>query len=115
MFLFLVKSSNVSRREIMHVFIKSYGCSANTADTEALKGCLAKAGYKLTNSPSTANIIIYNTCAVKGPTENRIIQALKRIPPEKKLIITGCLPIINFERLQREVRFNGAVESYFAL
>jgi threonylcarbamoyladenosine tRNA methylthiotransferase CDKAL1 len=109
MFLFLVKSSNVSRREIMHVFIKSYGCSANTADTEALKGCLAKAGYKITNSPSTANIIIYNTCAVKGPTENRIIQALKRIPPEKKLIVTGCLPIINFERLQREVRFNVAV------
>jgi threonylcarbamoyladenosine tRNA methylthiotransferase CDKAL1 len=109
MFLFLVKSSNVSRREIMRVFIKSYGCSANTADTEVLKGCLAKAGYKIADSASTANVVIYNTCAVKGPTENRIIQALKRIPREKKVVITGCLPIINFERLRREVRFDGVV------
>ena len=109
MFLFLVKSSNVLQCEIMRVFIKSHGCSANTADTEVLKGCLAKAGYKMANSVSTANIIIYNTCAVKGPTENRMIQALKRIPQEKKVIVTGCLPMINFKRLFREVRFNGVV------
>jgi threonylcarbamoyladenosine tRNA methylthiotransferase CDKAL1 len=109
MFLFLIKSSNVSRREIMRVFIKSYGCSANIADAEVLKGCLAQAGFQLTDSASTANVVIYNTCAVKGPTENRIIQALKRIPREKKVIITGCLPLINFERLTREVRFNAAV------
>ena len=109
MFLFLVKSSNVSQCEIMRVFVKSHGCSANTADTEVLKGCLSKAGYKMANSVSTANIIIYNTCAVKGPTENRMIQALKRIPQDKKVIVTGCLPMINFERLCREVRFNGAV------
>jgi threonylcarbamoyladenosine tRNA methylthiotransferase CDKAL1 len=93
----------------MRVFIKSYGCSANTADTEVLKGCLAQAGYQLTDSASTANVVIYNTCAVKGPTENRIIEALKRISREKKVIITGCLPLINFERLRREVRFSAAV------
>jgi threonylcarbamoyladenosine tRNA methylthiotransferase CDKAL1 len=109
MFLFLIKSSNVSRCEIMRVFIKSYGCSTNTADTEVLKGCLARAGYQLTDLASTANVVIYNTCAVKGPTENRIVHALKHISREKKVIITGCLPLINFERLRREVRFNAAV------
>jgi MiaB-like tRNA modifying enzyme len=93
----------------MRVLIKSYGCSANTADTEVLKGCLAKAGYKMADSASTANVVIYNTCAVKGPTENRIIHALKHIPREKKVIVTGCLPVISFERLSREVRFDGAV------
>jgi threonylcarbamoyladenosine tRNA methylthiotransferase CDKAL1 len=93
----------------MRVFIKSYGCSANTADTEVLKGCIAQAGYQLTDSASTANVVIYNTCAVKGPTENRIIHALKNIPREKKVIIAGCLPLINFERLRREVRFSAAV------
>ena len=93
----------------MRVFIKSYGCSANTADTEVLKGCIAQAGYQLTDSASTANVVIYNTCAVKGPTENRIIHALKNIPREKRVIIAGCLPLINFERLRREVRFSAAV------
>jgi threonylcarbamoyladenosine tRNA methylthiotransferase CDKAL1 len=93
----------------MHVYVKSYGCSANLADGQVLAGCLTKAGYKLALSASTANVVIYNTCAVKGPTENRVIDALKRISPDKKVIVAGCLPLINFERLTREVRFNGAV------
>ncbi len=109
MFLFLVKASNVSRCEIMHVFVKSYGCSANLADSQVLAGCLAKAGYKLAGSASEADVVIYNTCAVKGPTENRVITALKRAPREKKLIVAGCLPLINYERLSREVRFDAAV------
>jgi threonylcarbamoyladenosine tRNA methylthiotransferase CDKAL1 len=109
MFLFLVKASNVSRREIMRVFMKTYGCSANLADTEVLAGCLAKAGCELAVSASEADVVIYNTCAVKGPTENRVIAALKRAPRGKKVIVAGCLPIINFERLCREVRFDGAV------
>jgi threonylcarbamoyladenosine tRNA methylthiotransferase CDKAL1 len=109
MFLFLVKASNVSRCEIMRVFVKTYGCSANLADTEVLAGCLAKAGCKLSDSTSAADVVIYNTCAVKGPTENRVIEALKRAPRGKKVIVAGCLPIINFERLRREVRFDGAV------
>jgi MiaB-like tRNA modifying enzyme len=93
----------------MHVFVKSYGCSANLADGEVLAGCLAKAGYKLAVSASEADVVIYNTCAVKGPTENRAIAALKRAPQGKKVIVAGCLPLINFERLRREVRFDGAV------
>lgn len=93
----------------MHVFVKSYGCSANLADSEVLIGCLAKAGYKLADSASEADVVIYNTCAVKGPTENRAIATLKRAPKGKKLIVAGCLPLINFERLCREVCFDGVV------
>jgi threonylcarbamoyladenosine tRNA methylthiotransferase CDKAL1 len=92
----------------MHVLVKSYGCSTNLADSEVLAGCLAKAGYELASSASEADVVIYNTCAVKGPTENRVIEALKRAHG-KKLIVAGCLPLINFERLCREVRFDGAV------
>lgn len=93
----------------MQVFIKSFGCSANLADGEVLAGCLAKAGYKLVDFVKEADVIIYNTCAVKGPTENRMIEVLKRVPVDKKLIVAGCLPLINFERLSAFVRFDGAV------
>ena len=93
----------------MRVFVKSYGCSANLADGEVLEGCLAQAGYTLADSALKADVIIYNTCAVKGPTENRAIAALKHVPKGKKLIVAGCLPLINFERLRREVRFDGVV------
>jgi len=109
MFLFLVNAFIVLRWRIMRVFVKSFGCSTNLADGEVLAGCLAEAGYELADSVSTADVVIYNTCAVKGPTENRAVDALKRVPASKKLIVAGCLPMINFERLSSEVRFEGAV------
>lgn len=93
----------------MHVFVKSFGCSVNFADGEVLAGCLAEAGYELVDSIAAADVVVYNTCAVKGPTENRVIETLKRVPADKKLIVAGCLPLINFERLCREVRFSGVV------
>ncbi len=93
----------------MQIFVKNFGCSANTADGEAISGCLSQAGYQIATSEADAEILIYNTCAVKGPTENRIIDALKHTPKNKKVIITGCLPKISFERLLREVRFDAAV------
>ena len=93
----------------MRVFLRSFGCSANMADGEVLAGCLAQAGFKLTNSATEADIVVYNSCAVKGPTENRIIEALKRIPPKQKVVVAGCLPLISYERLLREVRFDAVV------
>jgi threonylcarbamoyladenosine tRNA methylthiotransferase CDKAL1 len=91
------------------VFIKNFGCSSNTADGEVIAGCLTQAGYTLTPTESTADLLIYNTCAVKGPTENRIINEIKNAPKNKKIIIAGCLPKISFDRMRREVHFDGAV------
>ena len=93
----------------MQVFVRSFGCSANTADSEVLSGCLTAAGFTLADSEANAHVVIYNSCAVKGPTENRIIDALKRVPKSKKVIVAGCLPLISFERLTREVRFDAIV------
>lgn len=91
------------------VFIKNYGCSSNTADGETLAGCLAQAGYTLATSEAQADLIIYNSCAVKGPTENRIIDDIKHAPKNKKIVVAGCLPKISFERLTKETHFDGAV------
>jgi threonylcarbamoyladenosine tRNA methylthiotransferase CDKAL1 len=91
------------------VFIKNFGCSSNIADGEVLAGCLVKAGFQITQSESDADLIIFNTCAVKGPTENRIIDVLKHAPKNKKIVISGCLPKISFERLCSEAHFDGAV------
>ncbi len=93
----------------MRVFVSSYGCSTNLADGQALSGCLISAGYTLADSIACADVVVCNTCAVKGPTENRMISILKKVPSNKKLVVAGCLPMINMERLDREVRFDGAV------
>lgn len=94
---------------VWKVFIKNFGCSSNVADGEVLAGCLSKAGFHLTTTESEADLLIYNTCAVKGPTENRIINEIKHAPKDKKIVVAGCLPKISFERLLREVHFDGAV------
>ncbi len=94
---------------VWQVFIKNFGCTSNVADGEVLAGCLAQAEFQLAKSESEADLIIYNTCAVKGPTENRIIDALKNAPKDKKIVVAGCLPKISFERLCREANFDGAV------
>ena len=62
------------------IYIKSFGCSANLADGEIIAGCLSKAGFKIVTDVNTAEFLIFNTCAVKSPTENRIINILKKVP-----------------------------------
>jgi MiaB-like tRNA modifying enzyme len=91
------------------VYVKSFGCSANLADGEVIAGCISGAGFEVVDDPEDAEILVYNTCAVKSPTENRVIDLLKRVPEGKRLVVAGCLPLINFERLEREVDFDGVV------
>ena len=93
----------------MRIFVKSYGCSTNLADGEVLAGCLSQAGFDLAQSIPDSDVIIYNSCAVKGPTEDRMISLLKRAPSGKKVIVAGCLPLTSFDRLQRDVRFDAAI------
>ena len=91
------------------VYVKSFGCSANVADGEVIVGCITSAGYDVINNPENADFLVYNTCAVKSQTENRIIDLLRKTPKNKKLIVTGCLPSINFDRLVNEVEFDGII------
>jgi MiaB-like tRNA modifying enzyme len=95
--------------KLMRVLVESYGCSTNLADGEVLAGCLSQAGFDLAQSIPEADVVVYNCCAVKGPTENRMIELLKRVPREKKVVVAGCLPLTSFDRLQRDVRFDAAV------
>jgi threonylcarbamoyladenosine tRNA methylthiotransferase CDKAL1 len=107
MFLFLVEAFKVCRWNSMRVLVRSFGCSTNQADGAVLAGCLVEAGHELVGSVSSADLVVYNTCAVKGPTEDRMIEICGRIPEGKKLIVAGCLPLINLERLLTEVKFDG--------
>ena len=97
---------NTLVNDLNEVYIKSFGCSANQADGEIIAGCLLNAGYKIVDKPNDAKLLIYNTCAVKTPTENRIIDILRKVGREKQLIVTGCLPVINFKRLKNSVNYD---------
>lgn len=93
---------------VARVHVETYGCTLNRYDTAAMVNALLATGrYEVVPSAQLADIIIVNTCAVKEPTENKVIHRLLRVPKEKKLVVTGCLPLINLARLKREVDFDG--------
>lgn len=78
------------------VYIENYGCSANKSNAEIMAGLLEKAGcIVLTDEKAGkhADIVIVNTCIVKGPTENKAVRRIKQIAESgKNLIVSGCMP-----------------------
>ena len=75
-------------------FVHTYGCQGNVADSEHIKGMLVEMDYELCNAPEEADIIIYNTCAIREHAEDRVfgnVGALKRLKSENpNLIIALC-------------------------
>ena len=78
-------------------FVHTYGCQQNVADSEKLKGMLIKAGCTLTENKEEADIIIFNTCAVREHAEDRVfgnvgaLKALKRKKPSLLIALCGCM------------------------
>lgn len=89
------------------VYIETFGCTLNRYDAAAMAHALEASGqYVVVDDVREADAVIVNTCAVKEPTESKVLHRLKVMPKEKKLVITGCLPLINLPRLRREVAFD---------
>ena len=55
------------------VYWETYGCSANQADSEMMKGLLNEAGFALTETNLDAAIVVINTCTVKEVTFHRML------------------------------------------
>ncbi len=78
--------------------IETYGCQANEADTEKIKGILEALSFKESETLEFADIILLNTCAVRENAENRVFGELGRLKQYKKnnpeliLGVCGCMP-----------------------
>ena len=58
------------------VYIETYGCQMNVADSELIGGTLAAAGYRQVDSAEDADVVLLNTCAVREKAEERIFGRL---------------------------------------
>ena len=78
-------------------FVHTYGCQQNVADSEKIKGMLEQAGCELTEEKEEADIILFNTCAVREHAEDRVfgnvgaLKALKRKKPSLLIALCGCM------------------------
>ncbi len=82
---------------MMKFHISTFGCQMNEHDTEKIIWVLEKIGYQQTNNRNEADIIIFNTCAVRKTAEDRAfgqlgeLQDLKRKNPDLIIAVCGCL------------------------
>ncbi len=79
---------------VSKVFIDTFGCTFNQADSQIMAGNLVENDFEIVNSIDDADVAIINTCYVKQPTESKVtnrIQKLRDQFPELKIIVSGCM------------------------
>ncbi len=79
------------------IYIETYGCQMNVADTELMRGQLERAGYSHTEDPGAADVILLNTCAIREHAEDRIFGRLGNLAhhkmrrPHVQIGLAGCM------------------------
>ena len=87
----------------MKVYIETFGCTFNQGDSQIMAGLLTE-NAEMVKDPEDADVIIINTCYVKHPTEQKVLNRIHKIQkefPDKKLIISGCMVEIDPEKLKK--------------
>lgn len=78
-------------------FVHTYGCQGNVSDSERIKGQLRNMGYTFVLSPEEADLVLFNTCAVREHAEDRVfgnVGALKPLKEKKRdmiIVLCGCM------------------------
>lgn len=73
----------------MKIYFESYGCTLNQSDTEVMKNITKN---QVVESEEEADVIVINSCGVKGPTEAKILNRLEKLKVAgKKIVLAGCL------------------------
>jgi tRNA-2-methylthio-N6-dimethylallyladenosine synthase len=80
---------------VKRVYIETYGCQMNVADSELLFGLLGRDGYVRADEPAGADVMLVNTCAVRDNAEQRVIGRMGELQRHKRagdvLGVVGCM------------------------
>ncbi len=79
------------------IYIETFGCQMNEADSQYIADRAAASGYAVTANAAEASVVVLNTCTVRDNAERRAygrmshFRALKAADPNVKLVVCGCL------------------------
>lgn len=80
---------------LKRVYIETYGCQMNVADSELMFGVLGRDGYVRVDRPEEADVMLVNTCAVRDNAEQRVIGRMGELQRHKRpgdvLGVVGCM------------------------
>ncbi len=83
------------------VFIKTFGCTLNKSDSEVMAGLLGKAEFDITEDIDKTDVIVVNTCTVKGPSEKNFFKYLGEIKKfGKPIVVAGCISQADPEKVK---------------
>ncbi len=91
------------------IFIKTFGCQMNKADSERMAGILEDLGFQWSEDANEADLILYNTCTIRDNAEQKVYSYLgrqakrKQTQPDLTLIVAGCVAQQEGEQLLRRV------------
>jgi threonylcarbamoyladenosine tRNA methylthiotransferase MtaB len=75
----------------VNVYLETFGCKANQADTEAVRSLVLTAGHTIVSTPSDADLAVVNSCTVTAQADADVRQAVRRLS-SVRTIMMGCLP-----------------------
>ena len=93
------KMRQLNEGKCKKVFVLTFGCQQNEADSEKLAGMSIDMGYTVTKDPQEADLILVNTCAIREHAEKKalsIIGQYKHIKakrPETMIAVCGCMVV----------------------
>jgi tRNA-2-methylthio-N6-dimethylallyladenosine synthase len=79
-------------------YLRSFGCQMNAHDAERIRALLEADGMQPVAQPDAADVLVFNTCTVRQSADDRLAGHLgdagriKRLNPNRVVIVTGCLP-----------------------
>ncbi len=83
------------------VYIETYGCTTNQADSDIMRGVLAK-HFRLASSVDEADVVVVNTCGVISFTERKILRRLRELKESGKTVVAaGCLTRIARKEMEK--------------
>ncbi len=94
---FLCTNKNKLKAKNMNYLIKTYGCQMNVHESEKLAGILEKMGYLPCEKDEDADVVVFNTCAIRESAEQKIfahIGELKKLKAKNKnmiIALCGCM------------------------
>ena len=77
------------------IYVETYGCQMNVADSELVFGILDREGYVRCDDPAQADVVLVNTCAVRDHAEQRVLSRMGELKRFKRpggvLGVIGCM------------------------
>ncbi|MDR1729882.1 MAG: tRNA (N6-isopentenyl adenosine(37)-C2)-methylthiotransferase MiaB [Prevotellaceae bacterium] len=104
--------SKSANSELKKLFIETYGCQMNIADSEVVASIMETIGYEMADDISDADVIFLNTCSIRENAEQKIFSRLQHFQAMKKkkrgmiIGILGCMA----ERIKEELLENNIVD-----